>query len=78
MISSNGTIQNSTKRLLDFEACLKEEIKRKYRFHCLTLDTIIKILKNVHDQDFTDIKLSVTGKAQVRKSQKESSRQQWF
>ena len=67
MISSNGTIKNSTKLLLELEARLKEEIKRKYPFGCLTLDTIIQISKNLHGQDFTDLKLSVTGKTQVRK-----------
>ncbi len=34
----------------------KEEIKRKYRFACLTLDMIIQISKNLHDQDYFIIK----------------------
>ena len=62
------------KRLLEFEARVKEEIKRKYRFGCSTLNMIIQISKNLHDQDFTDLALSVTGTAQVRKFLKESSR----
>ena len=62
MITSNEIIKNSAKRLLEFEARLKEEIKRKYRFGCLTLDMIRQISKNLHDQEFKDLKLSVTGK----------------
>ena len=76
MITSNEIIKNSAKRLLEFEARLKEEIKRKYRFGCLTLDMIRQISKNLHDQEFKDLKLSVTGKNQVRKFLKESSRNQ--
>ena len=64
MITSNGKIKNTTKGLLEFEARSKEDIKRKYR---LGLNMIIQIAKNLHDQDFTNLKLSVTGKAQVRK-----------
>ena len=56
MITTNGTIKNSAKRLFESEARLKEEIKRKYRFACLTLDMIIQISKNPHDQDYFKIK----------------------
>ena len=55
MITANGTIKNSAKRLFEFEARLKEEIKQRYRFACLTLDMIIQILKNFHDQDYIPI-----------------------
>ena len=56
MITANGTIKNSAKRLFEFEARLKEEIKQRYRFACLTLDMIIQISKNFHDQDYFQIK----------------------
>ena len=55
MLTVNGTIKNSAKRLFEFEARLKEEIKQRYRFACLTLDMIIQISKNFHDQDYFQI-----------------------
>ena len=72
MITSNGTIKNSAKRLLEFEARFKEEIERKYRFG-LMLDMINQISKNFHYQDCKDLKISLTGKAKVRKFLNEGS-----
>ena len=56
MITTNGTMKNSAKRLFESEARLKEEIKQKSRFACLTLDMIIQISKKFHDQDYFQIK----------------------
>ena len=55
-------MKNSVKQLLEFKAR-----DHRYRFGCITLDLMIQIAQNLHDQD---LKLSVTGWAQVRKFSK--------